>query len=131
MPMQPSTQVTHMPEAGTMEPSVLFFVRVAAEALILESDMSFFSFLFSIFFDFTSHAGLHEAHHIFKAPLLETGRAQVGTPPADGLFRFRKGASQLAGRTDIHTGPAKSADLGAEIEGSAEVPFLSPAAKAD
>jgi hypothetical protein len=37
-----------MPEAGTMEPSVLFFVRVAAEELILESDMFFFSFpLFS------------------------------------------------------------------------------------
>jgi hypothetical protein len=35
--MQPSTHVTHMPEMGTTEPSVLFFVSVAAEALILES----------------------------------------------------------------------------------------------
>jgi hypothetical protein len=39
MPMHPSTQVTHMPEAGTMEPSVLFLVNVAAEALILERDI--------------------------------------------------------------------------------------------
>jgi len=34
--MQPSTQVTHIPEAGTTECSVLFLVRVAAEALIFE-----------------------------------------------------------------------------------------------
>jgi hypothetical protein len=108
-----------MPEAGTIEPSVLFFVRVAAEALILESDIYFFSFLFSIFFDFTSHTGFHEAHHIFKTFLLETRRAQVGTPPADGLFWIRVGASKLAGRTYVHAGSAKSADLGAGIEGSA------------
>jgi len=36
MPMQPSTQVTHMPEAGTTESSVRFFVNVAADELILE-----------------------------------------------------------------------------------------------
>jgi hypothetical protein len=36
--MQPSTQVTHMPEAGVTDPSVLFFVSVAAEELTLESD---------------------------------------------------------------------------------------------
>jgi hypothetical protein len=35
--MQPSTQVTHMPEMGTTEPSVLFLVSVAAEALILDN----------------------------------------------------------------------------------------------
>jgi hypothetical protein len=35
--MQPSTQVTHIPDTGTTEPSVLFFVSVAAEVLILES----------------------------------------------------------------------------------------------
>jgi hypothetical protein len=120
-----------MPEAGTIEPSVLFFVRVAAEELILESDMSIFSFLFSIFFDFTGHAGLHEAHHIFKPLLFETGRAQISTPTTDGPFRFRKGASQLAGRADIHTGPAESADLGTLIKGCPKAPFLAPAAKPD
>jgi hypothetical protein len=48
--MQPSTQVTHMPEMGTTEPSVLFLVRVAAEALILENGIlgSLLS-LFSLF----------------------------------------------------------------------------------
>jgi hypothetical protein len=35
--MQPSTQVTHMPEMGTTEPSVLFLVSVAAEALTLDN----------------------------------------------------------------------------------------------
>jgi hypothetical protein len=30
MPMQPSTQVTHIPLNGLMEPSVLFLVNVAA-----------------------------------------------------------------------------------------------------
>jgi hypothetical protein len=45
MPMQPSTHVTHMPEAGTIEPSVRFFVSVAAEALILESDIGSSSYL--------------------------------------------------------------------------------------
>jgi hypothetical protein len=44
--MQPSTQVTHMPEVGTTEPSVLFFVSVAAEAFILDSDIFGFSFPF-------------------------------------------------------------------------------------
>jgi hypothetical protein len=34
--MQPSTQVTHMPEAGTTESSVRFLVRVAAEAFTFE-----------------------------------------------------------------------------------------------
>jgi len=48
MPMHPSTQVTHIPEAGTIDPSVLFFVRVAADEFILDSDMSFLSFPGSI-----------------------------------------------------------------------------------
>jgi hypothetical protein len=34
MPMQPSTQVTHMPLKGTMEFSVRFLVSVAADAFI-------------------------------------------------------------------------------------------------
>jgi hypothetical protein len=55
-----------MPEAGTTEPSVLFFVRVAAEAFILDSDISLFSFPLLIFFDLTSHTGIHVAHHIVK-----------------------------------------------------------------
>jgi hypothetical protein len=89
------------------------------------------SFLFSIFFGFTSHAGLHEAHHIFKTFLLETGRAQVGAPTTDGLLRGCVSTSKLAGGTDVEASPAQSADLRVEIEWSAEVPFLSSAAKAD
>jgi hypothetical protein len=37
----------------------------------------------------------------------------------------------LTGGADIETGPAQSADLGVEIEWSAQVPFLSPSPKAD
>jgi hypothetical protein len=37
--------VTHIPEAGTTEPSVRFFVRVAAEALILDKDICHSPFL--------------------------------------------------------------------------------------
>jgi len=37
MPMQPSTQVTHIPDWGWMDPSVRFLVRVAAEVFVLDS----------------------------------------------------------------------------------------------
>jgi hypothetical protein len=35
--MHPSTQVTHMPDSGVTEPSVRFFVRVAADEFTLDS----------------------------------------------------------------------------------------------
>jgi hypothetical protein len=47
MPMQPSTQVTHMPLKGTTESSVLFLVKVAAEAFGFNNEPIFFSFYFS------------------------------------------------------------------------------------
>ena len=34
--MQPSTQVTHIPDEGVIDPSVLFLVKVAAEVFTLE-----------------------------------------------------------------------------------------------
>jgi hypothetical protein len=37
MPIHPSTQVTHIPEVGVIESSVLFFVSVAADEFTLES----------------------------------------------------------------------------------------------
>jgi hypothetical protein len=37
MPMQPSTQVTHIPDAGVMDSSVLFFVSVAADEFTLDN----------------------------------------------------------------------------------------------
>jgi hypothetical protein len=47
--MHPSTQVTHIPEDGTTEPSVLFFVNVAAEEFIRDSDIGFSFHFFLIF----------------------------------------------------------------------------------
>jgi hypothetical protein len=38
MPIQPSTQVTHIPDEGVIEPSVRFFVSVAAEEFIRDSE---------------------------------------------------------------------------------------------
>jgi hypothetical protein len=35
--MQPSTQVTHIPDAGVTDSSVLFFVRVAADEFTLDN----------------------------------------------------------------------------------------------
>jgi hypothetical protein len=43
--MHPSTQVTHIPEAGVIESSVLFFVRVAADEFILELSCDIFFLL--------------------------------------------------------------------------------------
>jgi len=47
--MHPSTQVTHMPDAGTMDSSVLFFVNVAAEAFTFECSISLHSFFAAYF----------------------------------------------------------------------------------
>jgi len=44
MPTQPSTQVTHMPLIGDTEPSVLFFVNVAADEFILDSAIAILLF---------------------------------------------------------------------------------------
>jgi hypothetical protein len=41
--MQPSTQVTHIPDEGVIEPSVLFFVSVAADEFTLEYNILLFS----------------------------------------------------------------------------------------
>jgi hypothetical protein len=42
--MQPSTQVTHIPLKGLIEPSVLFLVKVAALRLSFVYDMMITSF---------------------------------------------------------------------------------------
>jgi hypothetical protein len=46
--MHPSTQVTHIPDVGVIDSSVLFFVNVAAEELILDNvnDILFSSVIF-------------------------------------------------------------------------------------
>jgi hypothetical protein len=53
--MQPSTQVTHIPDDGTVESSVLFFVSVAAEAFTFEITISFLSFIASYFISQATH----------------------------------------------------------------------------
>jgi hypothetical protein len=83
MPMQPSTQVTHIPEDGVTESSVLFFVRVAADEFVLDSvvNMVSWSLLYCIQLSswrfswgslyLTGHTGLHVAHHVLERALLK------------------------------------------------------------
>src|ERR1017187_6928229 len=104
--MQPSTQVTHMPDAGTTDPSVRFLVRVAAEEFTFESDIWISPLRCSIFADFTGDTRRHVTHQIVELRFLQTRRAQVGTSAADRLFRLIVGAAELAGWTDVHAAAA-------------------------
>jgi hypothetical protein len=95
-----------MPDDGVMDSSVLFFVSVALDVLILEKDIYLSPFWTWSFFNFACHAGRHVAHHVVEFFLLDTGRTQVRTAAADGLFRLIEGAPELACRADIHAGAA-------------------------
>ncbi len=116
--MQPSTQVVHMPELGDIEPSVRFFVRVAADAFILESVMDIFfpPLSSSVLLDLTCHAGLHVTHHIIKLFFFDTGRAKISAATADRFVRLVVSAPQGAGRTDIHAATALSTYLRSHVE---------------
>jgi hypothetical protein len=57
MPMQPSTQVTHIPDAGVIDSSVLFLVSVAADEFTLDNDVGILYSSVVIFYFFCiSHA---------------------------------------------------------------------------
>src|SRR5512137_2658280 len=148
MPMQPSTQVTHMPEAGTIDPSVRFLVRVAAEEFTRDRDMTS-SFVGSArdrssgrprlvlwrsarsLGDLAGHAGLHVAEHVVEAVLHEAGRREVGAGAADGLVGLRVGAAQLTRGTDVGAAAALAADLRAHVERGRDAPVLPPTLEAD
>src|SRR5512146_2550304 len=93
IPMQPSTHVTHMPDAGTTEPSVRFLVRVAADVFTLESDIWISPLL--ILPNLAGGAGRHVAHQIVELGFLEARRPQVRARAADGFVRLVVGAAQL------------------------------------
>src|SRR5512137_2929324 len=117
MPMQPSTQVTHMPEAGTIDPSVRFLVRVAAEEFTRDRDMtSSFAGRAPSFRDLAGHAGFHVAEHVVEAVLREAGRREVGARATDGLVGLRVRAPQLAGRADVDAAAAETAHLRPLVE---------------
>jgi hypothetical protein len=120
-----------MPEADTTEFSVLFFVSVAAEALIRDNDMGHTPFLFSILFDLTGHAGVHITHHIFKPLFLKAGWPEIGTASTDRPLGLRVGASKLAGGADIEASPASPAVLGLDVKGGSNAPLFPSAPKAD
>jgi hypothetical protein len=120
-----------MPEAETTELSVLFFVSVAAEALIRDKDMGDAPFLFSIFFDLTGHTGRHITHHIVKPLFLETGRPEVGTASTDRPLGFHISASKLTGRADIETSPASPAVLRLNVKRGPNAPLFPSVPKAD
>jgi hypothetical protein len=99
-----------MPEVGTTEPSVRFFVRVAAVALILESDIVVV-LLSSILFNLTGYARTHIAHHIVELHFLKAGRTEIRAAAANRFLGLRIGASQLAGGTDVDAPAAQAAFL--------------------
>jgi len=131
MPMQPSMQVTHMPDAGVIDPSVRFFVRVALDVLTLEKDIYHAPFWIWSFFGFACHAGRHVTHHIVKLFLLDAGWTEVRTASADCSFRLRKGTAGLTGGADLHAASAEPADVGADIKGCSDASVLTTAAKTD
>src|SRR4030066_1807249 len=92
MPMQPSTQVTHIPEMDVTESSVLFFVRVAAEALTLESDIGSYLCLSGLVY-LTGNARVHVTHHVVVAVSRDARRGQVGTTATDRLVWLGVGAT--------------------------------------
>jgi len=103
-----------MPEAGTTDPSVRFFVRVAAEALVLENVAIIEAGSFTglpVFGYLAGHTGVHVAHHVIEGVLFDAGRGQVRAAAADGLVWLRVRATQLARRADIDAAAALPADL--------------------
>jgi len=118
-----------MPEAETTELSVLFFVSVAAEALIRDNDICSSPFLFSILFDLTGHTGGHVAHHIVKPFFLETRGGEVCAASTDHPLGFGVGTPKLAGRADVDASPASSAVLRLNIKRSPDTPLLPSAPK--
>src|SRR5450756_1969230 len=129
--MQPSTHVTHMPEAGTTEPSVRFLVRVAAEEFTFESDIWISPLRCLLLANFTGDTRRHVTHQIVELRLFQTRRPQVGAGAADRLFRLVVSAAKLAGGTDIHAAAAQAADLGRNVEGRADAAVFAAPAEAD
>ena len=81
--------------------------------------------------NFAGYAGRHVTHHVLKCFLLETGGTQIGASSADCLIRLCIGAPELAGRTDVHAGPAQTANFRTGIERGSNTPLLTAAAKSD
>jgi hypothetical protein len=107
-----------------MDPSVRFFVRVAAVALIFVSDIVVI-LLSSILFYLTGYTRTHIAHHIVKLNFFKAGGAQVGAPSTDGFLGIRVSASQLAGRTDVDAPAAETASIALHVERRPQRPMIS------
>jgi hypothetical protein len=120
-----------MPEAETTELSVLFFVSVAAEALIRDNDMGHTPFLFSIPLDLTGHTRRHITHHIVNPLFLEAGRPEGGAASTDRPLGFRVGASKFTGRADIEASPASPTVLGLNVKWGPDTPLFPSVPKAD
>jgi hypothetical protein len=87
-----------------MESSVLFFVKVAAEAFIFENVIDIAVWLLSrLLFYLTSDTRLHIAHHVVKLVLINARRCEIGTPTADRLVRLGESTPELTCGANIHT----------------------------
>jgi len=122
-----------MPEFGETEPSVRFFVKVAADEFILDRvmDIKLPPLPTSIILDFTRYTGFHVTHHIIKLFFINTGRGQVCAAPAYGFIRLVVGASESTGRADIDAPAAQTADLRFGIKGCVNAPFFASSVETD
>ncbi|KPJ95534.1 MAG: hypothetical protein AMS18_02660 [Gemmatimonas sp. SG8_17] len=115
------------------DPSVRFFVRVAADEFNLDNDIAFISWAeldtTSAPHDLTGRARIQIAHHVIEPGPIEARRADVGTTTADRFLGFRVGTPQLTRRTHVDAGTAKSAIIRLHIEWAAQTAILTAPAE--
>src|SRR5512135_2924074 len=132
--MQPSTQVTHMPLKGLTDPSVLFFVRVAALLLIFVRLGMKLPPRYPLRFLFLN-AGAAVARVVHPTleilVMVQAGRGHGQAAVAKDRFGARALAAELAGRADVHAGPAGPALLRAHVEGCRDLPLVAPLLETD
>src|SRR5665647_3864021 len=134
--MQPSTQVTHIPLKGLIDPSVRFLVRVAALLLsfVIVGMMLPPRYPSSLGFLFPD-AGAAAARVVHPALeiviMLQAGRFHGQTGVADGRLGVRALAAELTGGADVHAGAAQPADLRTHVERRRDIPLVAPLLEAD
>gem|GEM_PF-4642584 len=79
----------------------------------------------------TGNTRVHRTHHVVEWFFFHTGRAQIGTPTANGLFRFSVRTSELAGRTYINTAATQATDFRFDVKGCTDTALFAPSAETD
>src|SRR5581483_2695994 len=146
MPIQPSTQVAHIPLNGLTASSVRFLVSVAAEALrrvkVMAVSPLFLHYVGKIVrpmlrlditaegsADFAGMARFEETHCIVVT--LETYGRNIDAAVAQGAFGLWALAARFADRADVKTSAALAAQLAGLIEGPSDAAIQAAAGEAN